>query len=128
MESVGGFHKHKPLIEDPAIIAGNWQATAEVLYIGMAGSPRGFHDRLWSYSQQGRGSKAGHRGGRFIWQLPRSEQLTVAWRATGEIPAHEVEEALLALYIERWGDDRSQISETGIDSRQTRPGICWPDG
>ncbi|MBG6214300.1 hypothetical protein RCH23_002122 [Cryobacterium sp. CAN_C3] len=103
-ESVGGFHKHKPLTDDPAKVAANWQHAAEVLYIGMAGSEKGFHDRLWAYSQQGRGFRAGHRGGRYVWQLPKSEQLTVAWRATGNLDAHDVEDALLAIYIERWGD------------------------
>ncbi len=55
-------------------------------------------------SQQGRGFIAGHRGGRYLWQLPASDKLTVALRATGELNAHDVEDALLTLYIETWGD------------------------
>jgi hypothetical protein len=103
-DSVGGIHKHKPLTDDPVTVAANWQAGAEVLYIGMAGSAKGLHDRLWAYAKQGRGFGAGHRGGRYLWQLPNSDGFTVAWRESGDLSAHDVEDALLTLYIESWGD------------------------
>ena len=103
-DSVGGAHKRKPLTDNRANVEENWQAGAEVLYLGMAGSIKGLHDRLWAYARQGRGFSAGHRGGRYVWQLPNSDRLTVAWRTTGEMDAHDVEDALLSLYIETWGD------------------------
>jgi len=55
----------------------------EVLYLGMDGPAKGFHDRLRAYAQQGRGS---HRG------------------SIGALNSHDAEDALIALYIEEWRD------------------------
>ncbi len=104
LDSVGGTHKHVPLTDDPEEVKRHWQPGAEVLYIGKAASAKGLYQRLWAYARQGRGFSAGHRGGRYLWQLPESDQLTVAWRPTPELNAHDVEDALLTLYIETWDD------------------------
>jgi hypothetical protein len=100
-ESVGGPHKGKPLTVGIAELQQAWLDDAEVMYVGKAGGARGLQDRLWAYARQGRGHSAGHAGGRFLWQLPESGQLLVGWRAVANVG--EVEEALLALHIERFG-------------------------
>jgi hypothetical protein len=99
VDSVGRPHKKKALTVEVEKLERAWQSGSEVLYLGKAGGARGLHDRLWAYAQQGRGFSAGHQGGRYLWQLPGSELLTVGWRATGKLDSHDVEDALLSLYI-----------------------------
>lgn len=101
VESVGGPHKRKPLTVGLDELQQAWRDDAEVVYVGKAGGARGLKDRLWAYARQGRGHSAGHAGGRFLWQLPGSGKLLVGWREIVDVS--EVEEALLALHIERFG-------------------------
>ena len=103
LDSVGGPHKRKALTVDVELLEMAWQDEAEVVYIGKAGSRRGLQDRLWAFAKQGRGRSVGHAGGRFVWQLPASEELLVAWRETGGLDVGDVEEALLALHIDQFG-------------------------
>ncbi|WP_104131609.1 hypothetical protein [Cryobacterium sp. M91] len=103
-ESVGGPHKGVPLTTDVTTLNAAWTGS-EVLYIGKANAGRGLRDRLWAYARQERGSSAGHFGRRYLWQHPSSSpNLRVGWRETGELDAGEVEEALIALFIEKYGD------------------------
>lgn len=102
-ESVGGPHKRQALTVHTDILERAWCDDAEVVYIGKAGSQLGLRERLWAYAKQGRGRSAGHGGGRFIWQLPASNELLVGWRETEGFDVGDVEEALLALHIERFG-------------------------
>jgi hypothetical protein len=103
MESVGGPHKRKPLTVDVDVLEKAWRDDAEVVYVGKAGSRLGLQERLWAYAKQGRGRSAGHAGGRFVWQLPASDELLVGWRETEGVDVGDVEEALLALHIEQFG-------------------------
>lgn len=100
-ESVGGPHKRKPLTVGVDVLDVAWRDGAEVVYIGKAGGRGGLRARLWAYARQGRGHPAGHVGGRFLWQLPSSDELVVGWRETGEVG--DVEEAILALHIDEFG-------------------------
>lgn len=102
-DSVGGPHKGKALTADVVMLERAWRDDAEIVYVGKAGGRLGLRDRLWAYARQGRGSSAGHAGGRFVWQLPASEQLLVGWRETGAFDVGDIEEALLALHIEEFG-------------------------
>lgn len=114
-ESVGGTHKRKPLTVRIEELQQAWRDDADVLYVGKAGGAHGLKDRLWAYTRQGRGRSAGHAGGRFLWQLPESGKLLVGWR---EIPGvGEVEEALLALHIERF--DRRPFANMKDGNRVT---------
>lgn len=101
--SVGGPHKRRPLTVDVDVLQRAWRDDAEIVYVGKAGGRLGLQDRLWAYAKQGRGRSAGHAGGRFVWQLPMSHELLVGWRETGDLDVGDVEEALLALHIDRFG-------------------------
>ncbi|SDH53306.1 hypothetical protein [Microbacterium sp. 77mftsu3.1] len=101
--SVGGPHKHADLTVPVATLTAAWRGGAEILYIGKAGGDAGFKDRLWAYAKQGRGYGAGHFGGRYIWQLPASQQLVVGWYPTPGVDPGEVENALLAMHLEEFG-------------------------
>lgn len=102
-ESVGGLHKRQPLTVDVDFLERAWRDGAEVVYVGKAGSRLGLRERLWAYARQGRGRSAGHAGGRFIWQLPASNELVVGWREIDGVDVGDVEEALLSLHIEQFG-------------------------
>lgn len=101
-DSVAGPHKRKALTVDVDMLRKAWRDDAEVVYIGKAGGRLGLQERLWAYAKQGRGRSAGHAGGRFVWQLPASDQLQVGWRETGALDVGEVEEAMLALHIDEF--------------------------
>ena len=81
----GGFFKRKNPNVSISILEENWVKETCVLYIGKAGSESGsanLHSRLRQYFRFGQGKKVGHWGGRFIWQLKDSENLTVCWKPT----------------------------------------------
>lgn len=101
--SVGGPHKRKPLTVEVNVLQQVWRDDAEIVYVGKAGGRLGLQERLLAYAKQGRGRSAGHAGGRFVWQLPASNELLVGWRETGDIDVGDVEEALLALHIHQFG-------------------------
>lgn len=103
IESVGGPHKGKALTVDVDVLEKAWRDGAEIIYVGKAGGRLGLQERLWAYAKQGRGRSAGHAGGRFVWQLPASDSLLVGWRETDGADVGDVEEALLALHIEKFG-------------------------
>lgn len=103
LESVGGPHKGRSLTTDIRTLNAAWTGS-EVLYIGKAAGGRGLRDRLWAYARQGRGKSAGHRGGRYLWQHPTSPSLVVGWKMTDPLESSEVEEALIALFIDEFGD------------------------
>lgn len=103
VESVGGPHKGTALTVAINVLETAWLDDAEVVYVGKAGGRQGLRKRVVAYASQGRGKSAGHAGGRYVWQLPASETLTVGWRETKNRSVEEVEEALLALHIEKFG-------------------------
>jgi len=102
-KSVGGPHKRQTLTVDVDLLERAWLDGAEIVYVGKAGSRRGLRERLWAYARQGRGRSAGHAGGRFVWQLPASNELVVGWREIDGVDVGDVEEALLSLHIEQFG-------------------------
>ncbi len=98
--SVGGPHKGRDLTVPVARLRESWTDDAQILYIGKASSLR---TRLWAYARQGRGHSASHYGGRFLWQLPQSEELVVGWREVVTARPGDVEDALITLYAANFG-------------------------
>lgn len=83
-----------------AALGANWVDDAEVVYIGKADRLK---RRLTQFADFGAGKPIGHWGGRLIWQLPRTDQLLVAWRETpGRVPL-EVEGELIAAFRRAYG-------------------------
>ena len=79
----GGHFKGK----DPNVsiqeLEKNWVAETIVVYIGKAGGKTAkatLQSRLKQYLKFGQGKNIGHWGGRYIWQLPKSENLIVCWK------------------------------------------------
>lgn len=98
--SCGGWHKGRdPTVPREALVA-NWVEDAEVVYIGKADE---LMRRLMQFASFGTGNKAGHWGGRLIWQLANIEPLRIAWRETpGRVPV-EVESELIAAFRQAYG-------------------------
>jgi hypothetical protein len=91
-ESVGGRFKDRDPSVPTAVLETKWVQGAPVLYIGKADQLR---RRIREFCAFGAGSKIGHWGGRYIWQLEGCQELIVAWVPTpGEDP-REVERLLL---------------------------------
>jgi len=77
-ESCGGHFKGRNPTELVDALESKWVPDAEVLYIGKGDVLR---RRVKQYASFGAGRPIGHWGGRYIWQLPDSDQLIVAWKA-----------------------------------------------
>jgi hypothetical protein len=90
--------------QDPSVplasLTANWVPDAKVVYIGKADQLR---RRITQFADFGAGKPIGHWGGRLIWQLPRTDLLTIAWRETPERVPVEVEAELIALFRQQHG-------------------------
>lgn len=87
-------------------LARAWVPGTPVLYVGKAGGAgvrSGMRTRLRTYLAHGAGRRAGHWGGRAVWQIEASEQLLVAWRVETCREPREVERELLAAFEQRFG-------------------------
>lgn len=99
-QSCGGWFKGKDPTASHETLAANWVDDAEVVYIGKADQLK---RRLTQFADFGAGKPVGHWGGRLIWQLPRVDQLLVAWKQTpGQVPV-EVEAELIASFRQAHG-------------------------
>lgn len=102
--SPGGRFKSK----DPTVpierLRTSWVEGVHTVYVGQTSRGRdGLRRRLDAYRRFGAGEPVGHWGGRFIWQLADSDRLTVAWLATPDRDAADVETELLIRFVERTG-------------------------
>ena len=95
----GGYFKgENPNVSESELRA-NWVAGAAVVYIGKAASLR---SRLSQYLRFGQGKPAGHRGGRYIWQLKDAPQLKFYWKEVeGDYDAEE--SAMINAFKARYG-------------------------
>ncbi len=101
----GGFFKGKNPNVPIARLRANWVAGTDVLYLGKAGGHRlrsSLRGRLSQYHAFGNGAKAGHYGGRLIWQLRDATDLLVYWMVTCDEP-RDVERELLTGFRAAFG-------------------------
>jgi hypothetical protein len=84
----GGFFKQRNPNVAVDILKNKWIENSDVLYIGQAGGIRNgkwsdstLRKRLKDYIKFGEGKPVGHSGGRYIWQINRSKDLIVCWKA-----------------------------------------------
>lgn len=95
----GGHFKGKNPNVSLADLKANWIDNTKVVYIGKGTSLK---SRLRQYLSFGQGKKYGHWGGRFIWQLKKSEDLVVCWKVlTTDTREYEVE--LIQQFVSKYG-------------------------
>jgi hypothetical protein len=97
-QSIGGRHKGKDPTETVRSLADKWVDGALVLNIGKAGATgkkATLRTRLGDYMRFGQGKKAGHRGGRYIWQLGDSRDLLVCWKPTPGFVPRLIQKAMI---------------------------------
>ena len=58
----------------------NWVKGATILYIGKAVGKKGLRQRIEQLVAFGAGKPVGHRGGRLIWHIKKSNKLLIRWR------------------------------------------------
>jgi hypothetical protein len=92
--STGGHHKGKDPTVPSDILEARWVDGCPVIYMGMTGNLK---RRLREFRDFGLGKPIGHWGGRYIWQVQRSEEFLVGWKVTPG-NAREEEKALLARF------------------------------
>ncbi|MEX1013623.1 MAG: hypothetical protein WDZ80_00495 [Candidatus Paceibacterota bacterium] len=104
---VGGFFKGKDPNVDEEVLLQNFNPESKVVYIGKAGSLNSgsatLKSRLRQYLRFGQSKKAGHWGGRYIWQLKHHKNLMIAWRRTPTQDPRNVEIELLNMYRNQFG-------------------------
>ena len=82
-----------------------WVPGTRLLYFGKAGAPGdngNLHERISLYSKFGRGRNVSHSGGRYIWQIDRSEHLLVRWRPEPEGVPRKVEARLIREFVTKY--------------------------
>lgn len=102
----GGYFKAK----DPNIsieeLKTNWVDDTIVIYIGKAGGEGGnatLNSRLRQYLRFGKGSPAGHYGGRLIWQIKGSKDLVVCWKELPEDDPDSIETKMISSFKSLFG-------------------------
>ncbi len=98
--SAGGWFKCQDPSDPISALREKWVDGAQALYIGRAGGG-GLGDlrmRIGKLLAFGAGLPIDHRGGRYLWQLVRSENLFVCWKV---VPNPEAVESRLINRFER---------------------------
>jgi hypothetical protein len=105
-QSIGGRFKS----QDPRVATSQlrnaWVEASLVLYIGKAGGPSTaatLRSRVRQYMRFGQGKRVGHWGGRYIWQLDRSDNLLLCWKSTPGADPQAVESDLLMQFRDVYG-------------------------
>lgn len=73
----GGFFKDRNPNASIEKLQAKWVENENVIYIGKA---EDLNNRVKQYMDFGCGKPVGHYGGRYIWQIASSDNLTVCWK------------------------------------------------
>jgi len=102
----GGFFKGKNPNVSISELEANWVDNTIALYIGKAGginSQANLRSRLRQYLRFGQGKNVGHWGGRFIWQLRKSEDLIICWKELPNQDPREEELTIIKDFVRIYG-------------------------
>ncbi|PKP21630.1 MAG: hypothetical protein CVU05_06295 [Bacteroidetes bacterium HGW-Bacteroidetes-21] len=105
-EGTGGHFKGKNPNVSVEELKQNWVDNSIVVYIGKAGSDKvsaTLRSRLRQYLRFGQGKNAGHRGGRYIWQLSNSHDLIICWKPLLKDDPRGEETGLIQEFSEKFG-------------------------
>ena len=98
-EGTGGFFKGKNPNVSIDDLKSNWVENTSIVYIGKAGSigsTANLRTRLGQYLRFGEGANVGHWGGRYIWQLEDSRELTVCWKPLYSDDPRTIEQQMIS--------------------------------
>lgn len=101
----GHFKGEDPTVSVPELQE-NWVRGAIIINIAKAGGPgivATLKSRIKQYLAFGRGVRAGHRGGRYVWQIEDSERLTICWKPTPNEVPREVKKTLISSFADFYG-------------------------
>lgn len=82
-----------------------WVDGSPVMYIGKTEGQKGLRGRIRPYMRYGKGKKAAHGGGRYIWQLADADDLIVCWWETAD-NSREVEAEMIRIFKRRFAGKR----------------------
>lgn len=105
----GGYHKGTNPNVAFETLCNKWVENTCVMYIGKAGGEgrkATLRSRVSQYLRFGRGEPAGHRGGRYIWQLKDSAELLFCWMPLPSDSPSSVEASLISAFKSRYGGRR----------------------
>ena len=95
----GGFFKGKDPNVPISELQSKWNDGSPIMYIGKAGSSSSnatLNSRLSQYMKFGCGKNIGHWGGRYIWQLEDSRELTVCWKPLYSDDPRTIEQQMIS--------------------------------
>lgn len=105
-ESSGGRFKGRDPNVAPQELEANWVDRTPVMYVGKAGSSTSsatLRSRLKQYLDFGNGKRVGHWGGRYLWHLPKTEELIICWKTTLEDEPRRVEAEMIQAFKAAFG-------------------------
>jgi len=101
----GGFFKGKNPNMSSSGLMQNWVKDTVVVYIGKAGgsdSSATLNKRLRMYLRFGQGAPVGHYGGRLIWQIKNSGDLSICWKTQITEEPRNVEAGLIRRFLDEY--------------------------
>ena len=93
----GGWFKGKDPNVSCSDLKENWVPDALILYVGQAGSGSNgtLRKRIDTLIRFGKGSRIGHRGGRYLWQIHDADELTICWKVLQDDDPRDVKRKLI---------------------------------
>jgi hypothetical protein len=104
--SRGGHFQGKDPTMPIADLEKLWVAGTPILYIGKAGGEgikATLRTRIRALLRFGSGKRAGHRGGRPLWQVEGAEQFIISWRQLPDEDPYKVEQDMVDKFARKFG-------------------------